>query len=140
MTSDEDICNLLKDAVKEEVKAAEEYRALRFKIMSIPIPLKREIPYDEPSLGDIANDQEGHAEILAEIKERLCPGDDPDLSGLSEAAKRKLSQIWEAAKKRTKYEAELTSKCRIDAMRESKRIYDESMRKCAVEKRIAPPP
>jgi len=140
MTSEDEICKFLKEAMKEEVKAASEYREWADKVtMVLPRDpgLAQGIRF---ALNEIADTQEGHSKILAEAKEDLCPGDDPDLSDLSEKAKAKLKEIWEAAKKRTKYEVELTSKCRLGAMSESKKAYDEFMRKCAVEKKIAPPP
>jgi hypothetical protein len=151
-TSEIEICKFLKEAVKDEVKAAEEYKRLSGKLYEkIPIPEKREefVHYPEeyrPTirmaslLSAIARDQEEHALMLAEQKEALCPGDDPDLSDLSEKAKAKLKEIWEAAKKRTKYEAELTRECRLGAMAESKKAYDEFMKKCMAEKKLAPPP
>jgi hypothetical protein len=151
LTSDFDLCKYLKEAIKEEVKASEEYEAAEVKVKGAPYrPFleEHEISNLMFLLGNIlAPDERSHAERLTEAKIQICPGEDPDLSdaseymrGLSEKAKAKMKEIWEAAKKRAKYEAELTMACRLDASREGKRAYDEALRKCAIEKRIAPPP
>jgi hypothetical protein len=140
LTSEEDICKFLKEAVKDEVSATTEYRDWMDKIGKKREPGDMHTAFAIVTLRGIAEEQEQHAIMLANVKEALCPGDDPDFSDLSEKAKAKLKEIWEAAKKRTKYEAELTRECRLGAMAESKKAYDEFMKKCMVEKKLAPPP
>jgi len=81
MTSEEDICKWLKDKVKEEVSAAAEYRS-KAKELDIERFGTREKNITRVDLfyamDKISDQQEEHAKILAELKEELCPGDDPE--------------------------------------------------------------
>jgi len=136
MSEEAEICRLLKETVAEETTTAVTYRELGDRIV-------KEFPaltLYANILRDIAAEQEEHAKSFAAMKEGICPGDDPDLSSIKEAAKKKLSEIWAAAKARGKYEAELAMRCKLDASVVGKRAYDEALRTCAMEKRIAPPP
>jgi len=77
--TEEDICKWLKDKVKEEFSAAAEYRDRADKIIEesakrLVMPPNR---IDEV-LHNIADEQEKHAKTFAELKEEICPGDDPE--------------------------------------------------------------
>jgi hypothetical protein len=147
----DDLCEFIKKAIKDEVEASSEYGDMESSTRSDGDRYRSfregQLLSASHTFGDIKFDEERHTELLIYLKRDLCPGDDPDLSdaseymrGLSEKAKAKMKEIWEAAKKRTKYEAELTRECRLGAVSESKKAYDEFMKKCMAEKKLAPPP